>query len=498
MKTSLKFISDSYSSQIEFGLFESFKKTVFTNECAQILIQAKKTSSFVKLQLPDMSDYQKEKLSSKESLLLFEGSKGPVCAVCLWKLKSKEIDLNTGSDYSNARDLMGRALRLIISSKIKKVNVVFDGLSSSQRLGILVGLEMALYTYKSALNSCLMFDKITVSQSKGKILSSEIKKASSIASAVNLSRHLVNLPPNELHPKSFSGFIQSHFQKEKNFKVTVWDKDRLKKENMNLLLAVGEAAKHGPALVHVRYRGTGASKKPIAIVGKGITFDSGGLNLKPSQFIRIMKKDMGGSASTLGLAHWVKMIKPKRNFDFYFALAENAISGPAFRPGDIFTSRSGQTVEIDNTDAEGRLVLADAIDVAVSQSLKPSLLIDLATLTGSTRVGVGAEIAGLYCDNKKLSSDIVKSSFKSGDLAWPLPLYKKYFSPMKSDFADFANAASGYGGGIRAALFLQKFVKDIPWAHFDFHAWVMSSQGAFTEPGGNGQVVQCLIDYLDC
>jgi leucyl aminopeptidase len=181
-----------------------------------------------------------------------------------------------------------------------------------------------------------------------------------LGQAINISRHLVNIPPNELYPATFADTIKDLFKDIPNVKVEIWDETRIAKENMTMLLAVGKASVHKPRFVQIRYNG-GSKGKPIALVGKGVTFDSGGLDIKDAANMRLMKKDMGGAACLVGTAYWMAKSKYPRTCDFYLPMAENGVSGEAFRPSDVLTARNGMTVEIDNTDAEGRLILADAM-----------------------------------------------------------------------------------------------------------------------------------------
>jgi leucyl aminopeptidase len=239
----------------------------------------------------------------------------------------------------------------------------------------------------------------------------------------------------------------------------------------------------------------------VALVGKGVCFDTGGLGIKPDAGMKLMKKDMGGSASIVGIAHWLSESGSDVACDLYLALAENAVDAHSFRPGDVLTARNGLTVEIHNTDAEGRLVMADVMDVATNKQIDsaPVALIDLSTLTGAMRVAVGTEIAGMFANNDGLADLALSSGQKAGDPAWRIPLWDNYKAQLKSSFADLANASdSGFGGAITAALFLQKFLKhQIPWLHFDLYCWSDRANGAIGDSGGNGQGVQMMVRLLE-
>jgi len=381
-------------------------------------------------------------------------------------------------------------------------NVHFEVSKEDVVKGVLVGLDLAHYTFVNRFPEvCLGWICDLGLFMKGKKLKlSLLNQAVALSKGMNLARHLVNLPPNHLLPGQYEAFVKQQFGSDSNLSISVWNEDRLKKEGMNLMLAVGGASESPPRLIHLKYRPKGSSaKKPIALVGKGITFDSGGLDIKPPQYMRLMKKDMGGSAAVLGLLRWALASEVKQPLDVYLAIAENAISDEAFRPSDVLVSRSGHKVEIDNTDAEGRLVLADALDVAATRTGKdaPQFIVDMATLTGAIKVGLGKSIAGLFSNDTKLRSRLQKASERSGDLAWSMPLYEPYRSQMATPFADFQNAGEPFGGAITAALFLQTFVGEVPWAHIDIYAWNDGPSGSCLEKGGSGQGVALLADFIE-
>ena len=359
--------------------------------------------------------------------------------------------------------------------------------------GICVGLDMAQYQFKN----CWPADKTSKMKihfkSQLKNQKTIIQKACHLSEAVNLARFLVDCPANLLQPKDYTQLLKNQFDSLKNCKLQIWNRERLKKEKMGLHLAVGQGSKDGSYMVHLNYN-NGGSQKPLAFVGKGITFDSGGLNLKSSSGIRLMKKDMGGSACLAGLASFVIKSQLSVNCDFYFAIAENSLGAESFRPGDILMSRSHQSVEIDNTDAEGRLVLADALTLAGEK--KPSLIIDVATLTGAIKYGLGLSTAGLFSNNDSLAKDLLESSQIMGETCWRMPLIPQEAPRLKSEVADMVNCTDGFGGAVTAALFLEKFVGQTPWAHFDIYSWTNRTTGPFATSGGTGQMVQTLSHFL--
>ncbi|MEQ9504650.1 MAG: leucyl aminopeptidase family protein [Hyphomonas sp.] len=244
-------------------------------------------------------------------------------------------------------------------------------------------------------------------------------------------------------------------------------------EGYPMIHAVGRAATEAPRFLELEWGKPGAPK--IAFVGKGITFDSGGLNIKGGDGMRIMKKDMGGAAHAIALAEIVMGAGLPVHLKLYVSAAENAIAGNSFRPGDILSSRKGLTVEIDNTDAEGRLVLGDALTRASEED--PDLLIDFATLTGAARVALGADLAPLYTDDEALAADILAASARTGDPVWRMPLWDAYLADLKSPVADLVNSGGAFGGSITAAVFLKQFVSAKSWAHFDIWAWRKAKYG---------------------
>lgn len=448
-------------------------------------------------------DWQAPQLAANErEVVYFSGMKGPV-----WILRSQgkptlgHDGLIDESLYAWARGQFGSLVGHFKVHQLKAVHIEFHGTEEGQDLGALVGLDLAAYNFRQFVEGRHLADlpKVSLKKSLGALEKATVQEAVARARATNCARHLVNLPPNNLNPRSFAELVKSHLSWPATMKVSVWDAKKLIQENMGLHVAVGGGADNGPCMVHLRYRPRKKSSlKPIAFVGKGITFDTGGLDIKPSSAMRLMKKDMGGAASVVGLASWVAESEYPGPVDFYLALAENAVDGKSFRPSDVVVARNGLKVEIDNTDAEGRLVLADVLDVAVGAkgSDEPEAVIDVATLTGAIKVGLGSDIAGLFSNDDELAYELTKAGQRAGDLNWRMPLYEKYFTELSSPFADFKNSGGSFGGAITAALFLQKFVKGKRWAHLDVYAWADKAGGAMASAGGSGQPVQCLIEFL--
>lgn len=395
--------------------------------------------------------------------------------------------------FAASRDLMGSQAQKF--SSFKAINIYFSGAHSEEFYGGIVGLEMGLYRFKTCFAKPLKIS-ISSSESSHKDL---FERAKTLGISVNIARHLTNLPPNLLHPEAYANSIVDLFKGRKHVKTELWNVDKLRKEKMGLLLGVGEGAKSKPCLLRIKYRHPKVKTAPIALVGKGITFDTGGLDIKTSGGMRLMKKDMGGSAACVGVAFWGVESEVQQNFDVYLAIAENSISDVAFRPSDVLTARNGITVEIHNTDAEGRLVLADALDVAVTQKGEdePRCVINVATLTGAIKASLGTGVAGVFSNDDELCEQLIKAGARAGDRSWRMPLVQEYLSQLQSPVADLANCSDGFGGAVIAALFLERFVQKKPWAHFDMYAWKDRPEGAWSETGGSGQTVLQLSRWLE-
>ncbi len=326
---------------------------------------------------------------------------------------------------------------------------------------------------------------------------SSISLIAPICSGVNLARELVGAPPNELTPSNLAkeaGLIA----KEHGLKINILNKEACKKKNMGAYLAVAKGSDLEPNFIHMIYQPNKTAKHRIALVGKGLTFDSGGYNLKVgASQIELMKFDMGGSAAVLGTARAIGELKPE-NVEVHFIVAacENMVNGSAVHPGDIVKASNGKTIEINNTDAEGRLTLADALVYA--SELKPDAIVDLATLTGACVIALGDEIAGLWSDNEQLAIDLQKAADNSGEGLWRMPLQQTYKEGLKSMLADIKNTGPRAGGSITAALFLSEFVKDeIPWAHIDIAGpvWTDKDRG-LNAAGATGFGVRTLTNWI--
>lgn len=315
-----------------------------------------------------------------------------------------------------------------------------------------------------------------------------------IGHAVGVARDAVNEPPNELYPESLARIAQ-RLAKDHGFKVRVLDKKGILAAGMHLHYAVGQGSTHEPRFIHLSYIPK-KKKKKVVFVGKGLTFDSGGLCIKPAAGMGEMKSDMAGAAAVLGLMAAVGAIKPDVELHALVGAAENMPDGSAYRPADIFSSLDGKTVEIINTDAEGRLVLADAIAYAVK--LKPDLIVDAATLTGAALVALGKTCSAYYATDESLAALFDASARHAGESFWRMPLLEELAEQLKSDVADLKHTGDRWGGSITAALFLKEFVGKVPWVHCDIAGPVLAERARGMYPkGGTGHAVLTFLEFVE-
>jgi leucyl aminopeptidase len=314
-----------------------------------------------------------------------------------------------------------------------------------------------------------------------------------VIEGVITARDLVNEPPNVLYPVEFAR--RASQLRKLGIGIDVLDVNAMKKLGMGALLGVAQGSARPGRTVIMRWNGGKRSDQPLAFVGKGVCFDTGGISIKPSGSMEDMKGDMGGAACVVGLMHALAARKAKVNAVGAIGLVENMPDGNAQRPGDIVTSMSGQTIEIINTDAEGRLVLADVLWY-VAKKFKPKFMVDLATLTGAIMVALGTEYAGLFSNNDELAERLTKAGLATGERVWRMPLGPEYDKQIDSQFADMKNTGNRHGGSITAAQFLQRFVDKTPWAHLDIAGTAMgASKSEINQSWGSGFGVR-LLDRL--
>ncbi len=313
-----------------------------------------------------------------------------------------------------------------------------------------------------------------------------------VGESVNVVRELVNQPPGDLYPETFAQRAKE-LAADFGLGCGVFDENWLKQERMGCMLAVGQASARPPRLVVLEYDGAPNDNRRIAFVGKGVTFDSGGLSIKTNEGMLTMKCDMAGAATVLGALLAIARLKLPVNVSGYMGLVENMLSGNSYKLGDVLRSRAGITVEVNNTDAEGRLVLSDVLRYAVDEGA--DRLIDLATLTGSCVVALGEDVAGAFTNDQPWCDDVLAASKRAGEEVWQLPMFDHYAEQLKSDVADVKNTGSRWGGSITAAKFLEKFVDKRPWVHLDIAGPAFaSSSKPHREGGGTGALTRTLVE----
>ena len=318
-----------------------------------------------------------------------------------------------------------------------------------------------------------------------------IKIGNAVADGSDLARNLGNRPANVCTPSHLADAARDLAKRYDRMEVKVLDEADMRKLGMGALLSVTQGAAEPPRLIVLQYRGTASKEAPIALCGKGVTFDTGGISIKPAPKMDEMKFDMCGAGAVLGAMHALGELQPAVNVVAVIPACENMPGSRATRPGDIVTSLSGQTIEIINTDAEGRLILCDAITYV--KRFKPRCIIDVATLTGACVVALGHIYTGIFCNDEALAKGLLAAADRSLDLAWRLPVHEEYGESLRSNFADFANSGTRDGGASIGANFLSRFVDGLPWAHLDIAgvAW-----RANVNKGATGRPVPLLVDYL--
>jgi leucyl aminopeptidase len=344
---------------------------------------------------------------------------------------------------------------------------------------------------KSALTSATLLG----APKNARGLTAGIRAGKAVAESVNFARDLVNAPPNDLNPVTLARAAAKE-SKKLGLSCRVWNKSRLEKEGMNLFLAVNKGSAIEPRMIHVIYKPT-KPKKKVVFVGKGLTFDAGGLCIKPAGSMVNMKCDMAGSAATLGIVFAAARLKLPIEVHAVVGSTENMTGAAAYRPGDVYSSYEGKTVEVINTDAEGRMVLADVLTWA-TRKLKPDFMIDHATLTGAAMVALGPYRAALYTDDDKLAKSYLDAADSEGEAFWRMPLDTDLRSMLKSRIADLKHVGGRYGGSITAALFLKEFVGDTTWMHLDIAgpAFTESAHGRLPK-GGTGFGVATATRFLE-
>lgn len=434
----------------------------------------------------------------------FEGKPGEVVRVWGHELEEKRILLfGLGEKEKCSSEELRRGYaalcRYALKNKIESLNIFLPRFDTLQhKRGVVEGLYFGSYVF-DALKSKQekRLERVTLTTDEMHATSEVCEHSSKIMQAVFMARDLINGNADDITPHYLGTVALGLKEQYPLITGEVYDKKWIEDEKMGLLLAVSRASFRDPVFISLHYNGSPTSSDRTALVGKGVTYDTGGLNLKPTGSMETMRSDMSASAILLGVMQACAALRLPINLSVVIPCTENAIGSRAYKPGDVYKSRSGTMVEITNTDAEGRLILADALSYTVDV-IKPNRIIDVATLTGAMRVALGHETMGLFSNSDSLAEELLQAGLKTHERAWRFPLYEEYKEELKSDLADIKNAAGREGGAILAALFLQDFVGGIPWAHFDI-AGVSYLKDArrYLPKYATATGVRLLVEYLE-
>lgn len=454
-----------------------------------------------------------ESLLKKIELLSFAGKAGQDVVFPLLKKTGFDEVVLVGlgekrGDLSPAlREATGHAFHIARRAGHKKITVRIPGkdLAKDEYVeAITVAAHLANYAfdaYKKS-NGEKRAEELTIEVPEGASLTklrTAALKAEIVADGVTVARDLVNTPAEIITPSRLALLAEELVKASGDtLALTILDKADCEKLGMGAYLAVGKGSDEPLKFIHLAYTSPRKTKKTVAVIGKGVTFDSGGLSLKPADAMMTMKCDMAGAAAVLGLFATLNRLKPRVNVHGIIPAVENMPSGKAIRPGDIVKAMSGKTVEILNTDAEGRLTLADAMTYT-REKIAPDVMIDLATLTGACMVALGEEIAGVMTNDRALAGKILKSAKTAGEKMWELPLEERYKTLTHSDIADLRNIpTTRYGGALMGGLFLEEFAEGKPWAHLDIAGPAFAERpiASYLGKGGTGYGVRTLVEYL--
>ena len=410
------------------------------------------------------------------------------------------VGLGSGTpDAETLRRASGAAVRALAGAS-GSVALALPAADATALRAVAEGALLGAYSFTAHRHASLAAQKAPVSAvtvlTGLKEAKAVLRRASVVAAATNLARDLVNTPPSHLPPAALAAVAETE-AKRVGLAVEVLDEKALKKGGYGGILGVGQGSTNPPRLVHLSHRPRGASRT-VALIGKGITFDTGGISIKPADGMEDMKSDMGGAAAVIAAISAVAELGLKVNVEAWVPMAENMPSGTAIRPSDVLTMRGGTRVEVNNTDAEGRLILADAIVRACEDG--PDTVLDVATLTGAQVVALGARTAGVMANDDDLRAAVVSAAGAAGEHMWPMPLPADLRKGLDSEVADLVNTGPREGGMLTAGLFLKEFVAEgVTWAHLDIAgpAYNTGSAYGYTPVGGTGCAVRTFVEYLE-
>lgn len=411
------------------------------------------------------------------------------------------VGLGDKKAFTDDSARLAAAAALNAAKAVSSKRIVCELFGSAKAIAegaLLADYDYGRYKNESKKKSPVSFELVTDDGRALRGAKEEIARGTLYATATTFARDLVNTPALHMHPASLVECAKELAKGTGTIRVKVYDRAALEKMGAGGLLSIAQGSEFPPYLVHMTYRPKTLKKtaKRVALVGKAVTFDSGGLSLKPANSMETMKCDMAGAAAVLGAFRVIAELAPSAEVHGIFGAVENMPSGKAVRPGDVVTVLNGKTIEIKNTDAEGRVTLADTLTFAAR--LKPDAIIDLATLTGACVVALGEEITGLMSNNDALANKVSAAAKDAGEKMWRMPLPEEYRELIKTDIADYKNDAPRWGGSLTAGLLLQEFVAGLPWVHLDIAGPAFNERpvNAFEKKGATGHGTRTLLEYL--
>jgi leucyl aminopeptidase len=434
-----------------------------------------------------------------ETTILHSMGKLPASRIVVTGLgKKKELNLNKvrGAVAETCRYLRGKGVTTV-AAVVPGVGI--NGIKNDDAVQALTeGALLGLYTFRKHItnkeNNLGEIKELMIVGKEKRQIEKAITRGKIMAEAANWARDMVNEPANFMTPTQMAEAARQ-LAKKYGLKVEVFEKDKMKEMGMGGLLGVSQGSQQPPRFIVLSYSGRDSKEVDLVLCGKGITFDSGGIDIKPSEGMEDMKGDMAGGASVMATLMALAQLKPKINVTALVPATENMPSGTAMKPGDIIAAMNGKTIEVLNTDAEGRLILADALSYAAR--LKVKAIIDVATLTGACHVALGSLCSGAFSNNQALADKIIAAGNATGELMWQLPMYDEYKEQLKSDVADIKNIGNRWGGAITGAKFLEEFVDKTPWVHLDIAGtYYTDKEKGYIIKGGTGVPVRTLVSLI--
>jgi leucyl aminopeptidase len=410
------------------------------------------------------------------------------------------LQKRTEFNQEKARIITGKIIHHLKEFDIREFSIIAFDSSEEIIEAITDGIILSTYSfnkYKTKSEKNVLRKVTIICDSKIKQFQKIIDKTCIISETINFARDISNLPPNECSPEYLARLAMD--MNKEGVKTTIIDFNEMKSFRLNGIISVGKGSNNEPKFIILKYTGTKSSEKPVLLVGKAVTFDSGGVSIKPSERMDEMKFDKCGGVNVISIIKALSLLKPSINVIGIIPAVENMPSGYSYRPGDIIEMYNGKKVEVLNTDAEGRLILADALSYGIS-TFKPKFVIDMATLTGACIIALGSNVAGIMSNNSELVKKIISISDRTSEKMWELPLFDEFHEQIKSNYADIKNIGGRAGGAITAAAFLSNFVENTPWVHIDIAGTAWSQDGtnskSYNPTGATGFGVKTIIKLL--